>query len=71
MMVQKITLALQQSTNTITTTGGLLVVSFEKLLLRNRAPYSIQGDFTYNAASLEEGFAKEVWEAQGFLPRPL
>lgn len=70
-MVQKITLALQQSTNTITTTRGLLVVSFEKLLLRNHAPYSIQGDFTYNTASLEEGFTKEVWEAQGFLPQPL
>lgn len=69
-MVQKITYTLNPSTHTMTSTGGPLVIPFHKIFLNNTAPYSIQGDFVFTAAAFEQEIAMEVWEAQGFLPRP-
>lgn len=69
-MVQKITYTLDPSSRTMTSTGGPLVIPFHKIFLKNTTPYSIQGDFAFTAAAFEQEVAMEVWEAQGFLPRP-
>ena len=67
-LVQEITLNLQPSTNTITTTGGPLVIPFHKLLLKNRAPYSVQADFTYTAATLKKKLQRKLGRPKAFCP---